>query len=285
MQNKYVVITPAKNESKFIAQTINSMIKQSIKPQQWIIIDDGSSDNTLEIIEEVASKYNWIEVIKNESNEKRAPGAAVVNAFNYGLIKIINDYDFIVKLDADLEFDKDYFEKLLKQFEINEKLGIAGGYCVNLFKGNKIKIDNTPEYHVRGATKMYRKNCFRDIGGLMKRFGWDGIDEMKAMMLGWETKSFRDIIVFHLRPTGKETGLLRYAWRRGKLDHYMGYNPIYLILSCIKNFNKKPYLIFGLSLLAGYIYSYLTHSEQINDRKLILYIKKFQRQRIKFYLN
>jgi hypothetical protein len=117
---------------------------------------------------------------------------------------------------------------------------------------------------------------------LIPRFGWDGIDEVKAMMLGWETKSFRDIIVLHLRPTGKETGLLRYAWRRGTLNYYMGYNPVYLILSCINNFSKKPYLIFGLTLLVGYIYSFLTNGEQITDKKFILFIKKFQSQRIKF---
>ena len=281
MQNKYVVITPAKNESKYIMSTINSMINQSIKPQQWIIVDDGSSDNMFEIIEKSALQYNWINAIKNYSNEKRAPGANVVNAFNYGLSKINTEYDYIVKLDADLEFDEDYFEKLLKQFEINNRLGIAGGYCVNSLKGNKIKMDNTPEHHVRGATKMYRKICLDEIGGLTSRFGWDAIDEMKAMMLGWETKSFRELIVLHLRPTGQETGLLKYAWRRGTLDYYMGYNPVYVILSSINNFSKKPYLLFGLTLLAGYIYCFLTNAEQINDKKFILFIKKFQSQRIK----
>jgi poly-beta-1,6-N-acetyl-D-glucosamine synthase len=283
MQNNYVVITPAKNESKYITSTINSMIKQTIKPQQWIIVDDGSSDNMCEIIEKIALQNKWITVIKNYSSAKRAPGANVVNAFNYGLSKINSDYDYIVKLDADLEFEGNYFEKLLKQFEINDRLGIAGGYCVNSLKGNKLKMDNTPEHHVRGATKMYRKKCLDEIGGLLTRFGWDAIDEMKAMMLGWETKSFRELIVLHLRPTGIETGLLRYAWRRGTLNYYMGYNPVYVFLSCINNFGKKPYIIFGLALLTGYIYSFLTNGEQIEDKNFILFIKEFQSQRIKFY--
>lgn len=281
MQNNYVVITPAKNESKYITSTINSMIKQLIKPRQWIIVDDGSSDDTFEIIGKLALQYNWITAVKNDSNEKRSPGAKVVNAFNFGFSRIIAEYDFIVKLDADLEFDEDYFKNLINQFEINKRLGIAGGYCANLLKGNKSRIDNTPDYHVRGATKMYRKECFEQIGGLVSRFGWDGIDEMKAMMLGWETKSFRNIIIIHLRPTGQETGLIRYAWRRGVLNYYMGYNPIYLILSCINNFSKKPYILFGLSLLGGYIYSYVTNGEQISDRKLIRFIKNFQNKKIK----
>ena len=275
----YIVITPAKNESNYISFTINSMVRQSIKPNKWIIVDDGSVDETVEIVERAAQKYNWISIIKKETNERRAPGSNVVNAFNYGLNTIHVDYNFIVKLDSDLEFEADYFEKLLKEFEQNNKLGIAGGYCVNN-TGDKQKIDNTPEYHVRGATKMYRKKCFQEIEGLVPKFGWDGIDEMKAMMLGWETKSFKNIIVNHLRPTGQETGLLRYAWRRGVLNYYLGYNPLYLILSSINNFSKKPYGLFGLTLFAGYIYSYLTKSEQMSDKKLIDFIKKFQKKRI-----
>jgi glycosyltransferase involved in cell wall biosynthesis len=257
------------------------MIKQSIKPRKWIIVDDGSSDDTYDIVTKAARNYSWITIIKTNSNEKRAPGTNVVNAFNFGLSTIKNDYSYIVKLDADLEFDEDYFEKLIRQFEINNRLGIAGGICVISTKGNKRKIEKTPEYHVRGPIKMYRKKCFDEIGGLMPKFGWDGIDEMKAMMLGWETKSFKDIIVLHLRPTGKETGLLRYGWRRGKLNYFLGYNPLYSILSSINNFSKKPYVLFGLTLFTGYIYSYMTNSEQINDKKFIKFIKKFQSQRIK----
>ena len=281
MKDNYIVITPAKNESKYIRFTINSMIKQSIKPQKWIIIDDGSSDNTFDIVKKVAQNNSWISIIKNYTSEKRASGANVVNAFNYGINTLTDDYNYIVKLDADLEFDEDYFKKLILQFEMNNKLGIAGGYCLNSIKGNKKKIDNTPEYHVRGATKMYRKECFQEIGGLIPIFGWDGIDEMKAMMLGWQTRSFRDIIVLHLRPTGQETGLLKYAWRRGTLNYYMGYNPLYLILSCINNFTTKPYVLFGLTLFAGYIYSFLRNREQLDDKNLINFIKKFQIQRIK----
>ena len=282
MKDNYIVITPAKNESNYIRFTINSMIKQSIKPQKWIIVDDGSSDDTYEIVTKAVRNYSWITIIKTNSSEKRAPGTNVVNAFNYGLSTIKKDYSYIVKLDADLEFDEDYFEKMIRKFEINNRLGIAGGICVISTKGNKRKIEKTPEYHVRGTIKMYRKNCFDEIGGLIPKFGWDGIDEMKAMMLGWETRSFRDIIILHLRPTGKETGLLRYGWRRGTLNYYMGYNPLYLILSCINNFSKKPYVLFGLTLFAGYVYSYITNSEQINDKNLIKFIKKFQSQRIRF---
>jgi poly-beta-1,6-N-acetyl-D-glucosamine synthase len=277
---KYVVITPAKNEAKFISFTISSIINQSIKPIKWIIVDDGSTDHTYELVKESIHNYDWIEVVKNYSNEKRAPGGKVVNAFNFGLSLIKDDYDYLVKLDADLKFNEYYFESLIKQFQINERLGISGGYCINSLKNGDQKIDNTPEYHVRGATKIYRKNCFVAIGGLMPIFGWDGIDEMKAMKLGWQTRSFKNILIYHLRPTGQETGTLRYAWRRGVLNYYMGYNPIYLVLSSLNNFSNKPYILFGLTLLGGYLYSLLTNGEQMQDKDLIKFIKKFQIKRI-----
>jgi poly-beta-1,6-N-acetyl-D-glucosamine synthase len=278
--DRYVVITPAKNEAKFISFTINSIIQQTIKPIKWIIVDDGSTDNTYELVKQSIHDYKWIKIVKNYSHDKRAPGGKVVNAFNFGLSLITEEFNYIVKLDADLKFDNDYFENLIKQFQINPKLGICGGYCINSLKNGSQKIDNTPEYHVRGATKMYKKRCFDDIGGLMPIFGWDGIDEMKAMKLGWQTRSFRDIQIFHLRPTGQETGTIRYAWRRGVLNYYMGYNPIYLILSSLNNFRNKPYIIFGLTLFAGYFYSMLTNGEQLNDKDLIKFIKNFQIKRI-----
>jgi glycosyltransferase involved in cell wall biosynthesis len=274
------VITSARNESQYIGITINSMIKQSIKPDRWIIVDDGSTDDTFEIVKKASKNYSWITLIKNNSSEKRAPGANDVNAFNYAFGNLKDDYNYIVKLDADLEFDEYYFEKLIQQFEANDKLGIAGGYCLDSINTPKQDLFYTPNYHVRGATKMYRKKCFDDIGGLVPRHGWDGIDELKAMMLGWETRSIKDIIILHLRPSGKAIGLLSFAWIRGTTNYYMGYNPLYLMLCCINNFYKKPYVLFGLTLFAGYVYSYVTNSEQIDDKNLIIFIKKFQRQRI-----
>ncbi len=281
MEKKLVIITPAKNEEIHIHHTINSVLRQLHKPVKWLIIDDGSTDNTVEIVNNYIKDFSWIKLIKKNTRGKRAPGANVINAFNYGLSNLTGDWDFIVKLDADLEFEDNYFEKLLSEFEKDSRLGIAGGYIVNLVDGKKQKIDNTPEYHVRGATKVYRKECFNDIGGLMPKMGWDGIDEIKAMMFGWKTKSFKELLVLHHRPTGKETGMLRYAWRWGKSNYYMGYNPLFLMLSCIKRFTRKPYVLFGLTIYLGFIYSYITRKEQISDRNFIKFIRKFQSDRIK----
>ena len=281
MKTRYIIITPAKNEAEHIHTTANSVINQTITPVKWLIVDDGSDDQTYTIMNELSAEYNWISVIKKNTKEKRAPGGNVVNAFNFGLNSLTENYDFLVKLDADLEFKSDYFENLMKEFDKDDKLGICGGYIVNLTDGENYTVDNSPEYHVRGATKMYRKECFDEIGGLIPKMGWDGIDEIKAMMFGWKTKSFKNLNVIHHRPTGKETGMLRYAWRLGKSNYFMGYSPVFLFLSCIKRFARKPYILFGLTIYAGYISAFIKREEQIKDKNFKKFIRKFQSDRIK----
>ncbi len=257
MRKKYIVITPAKNEEEYIPKVIESMIKQTILPVRWVIIDDNSDDNTAEILKKAISNHKWIRLLQSFSDENRAPGAKVVHTFNFGLSTIDEEYDYIVKFDADLEFEADYFERILVEFDLHPKLGIAGGYCVEKYK-NKLKIEPTPTYHVRGATKVYRSECFEDIGGLIPAMGWDGLDEMKAQMLGWETRSIKDISLIHLRPTGKASGSLRYAWLWGKSSYFMGYDPLFFIIRSLKNIYKKPYILFSFTMLISYIFSLIS---------------------------
>ena len=277
--NRYIIITPAKNEEKHINLTIQSVISQTIRPIQWIIVDDNSNDRTAEYAEEACRKYDWIIVVRMISKEKRAPGAKVIHAFNEGLKHIVHSYDYIVKLDADLQFSKDYFEKLLIEFDNNEKLGIAGGFCAEK-KGVELVIERTPNYHVRGATKMYRVECFKDIGGIMPVMGWDGIDEIKAQMKGWKTWSFENLIILHLRPTGKESGGHRYAYLWGQSSYFMGYDPLFFILRALKNYKSHPYIIFSFIMIFGYLQSYVSRKPKIEDKDFIKFIRKFQRKRL-----
>jgi len=275
----YVVITPVKNEEKYLDITINSMINQTILPKLWIIVDDGSTDKTNLIATATAAKYPWIKVITNDHISKRAPGGNVISAFNLGLKRIDCDYEYIVKFDGDLKFDNDYFERLLTKFADNKNLGIAGGYCANIVNSSLV-IDKSPEYHVRGATKMYRKRCFEEIGGLIPAMGWDGIDELKAMMLGWQTRSYPEIILIHLRTTGSGTGRISYAWKWGKSMHFMGFYPLYAILGSIKRTTEKPYFLFGISMLMGFIYQSMKNGQTVEDRELKIFIKTFQKKRL-----
>ncbi|MGA2622482.1 MAG: glycosyltransferase family A protein [Bacteroidota bacterium] len=275
----YVVITPARNEEQYIRFTINSVLNQAVKPKLWIIVDDGSDDRTADVVAEASARVPWIRVFRNQRTGVRAPGRNVVDAFNRGLAEVDCPFDFLVKLDADLDFESDYFEKLLRKFEEDPKLGIAGGYCATT-SGSTVKLDSSPEYHVRGATKMYRRECFEQIGGLVPAMGWDGLDELKAMMLGWRTRSFRDLILVHLRPTGKETGLMRYAWKWGKSYYFMGYDPLFVFGSGVLKFARKPYVLFGCTIITGYVFSFFTGAKVIDDKDLVKFIRRFQRSRI-----
>jgi len=283
MVPSYAIITPARNEEKYIDSTISSVTSQTIKPTIWVLIDDHSTDRTREIIDTARKEFPWIRRLENEKDTERAPGAKVVGLFNQGLASLKNDYDYIVKLDADLSFHSDYFEKLFIEFERDPRLGIAGGYCQYL-DGQTMRIEWTPEYHVRGATKVYRKKCLSDIGGLVPVMGWDGLDEMKAQMLGWKTRSFNDIFVEHLRHTGEATGKIRFAWLWGVSSYYMGYDPLFFIIRCTRNIKRRPYLVFSMMMVFGYLYSFVIRRNQIEDIKLKLFIRKFQRRRIISYL-
>ncbi len=278
--HSYVVITPARNEEKYIGFTIRSMLNQTIQPSLWIIVDDGSSDATANIVADAASGCDWIKLVRNNPSSGRGPGRNVVFAFNRGISEIDRQYDFLVKFDADLQFEPDYFEKLLQKFTEDPQLGIGGGYCA-IRNGKELTIDQPPDYHVRGATKMYRRECFEQIGGLVPAMGWDGLDEMKAMMLGWRTKSFRDLVLVHCRATGSETGLIHYAWMWGKSAYFMGYDPLFFLASCIAKFKKKPYGIFGCTMVAGYLKSFLSRAEVLADEELVRFIRQFQRNRLR----
>lgn len=277
--SNYVVITPAKDEERHIGATIDSMLDQTILPSLWVIVDDGSTDATPQIIDEVVKRIPWIRLAQTNRRTSRFPGADVVNAFLFGLSQVHVDYDYIVKLDADLEFRDEYFEKLLDAFKLDPRLGIAGGVCAHRVRNSAV-IDETPEYHVRGATKMYRKECYQQIGGLVPAMGWDGIDEMKALSLGWRTRSIPELVIIHSRITGSATGLLRYAWRWGKSMHFMGYHPLFALASCSKRIWKQPFLLFGISMLAGYVYSAASNDPLLEDRDLRIFIRDFQRRRI-----
>jgi hypothetical protein len=196
-----------------------------------------------------------------------------------GYESIKDDYDFIIKLDADVSFSSEYFEKIFDEFERDPTLGIAGGYC-QYKDGENLKIEWTPEYHVRGATKVYRKKCFREIGGLIPVMGWDGLDVMKAQMLGWKTRSLKNIFISHLRPTGKATGSIRFAWLWGKSSYFMGYDPLFFIIRCLKNMNRHPYLIFSGTMFLGFLHSVVTCESQLKEKELIKFIRNFQRTRL-----
>ena len=275
----YIVISPVKNEAEFIELTIKSMIDQIHKPILWVIINDGSTDDSEEIVRKYQKEHSWIKLINRPNDIIRKRGKGVVEAFYEGFKTIDDDYDFIVKLDGDVSFGPDYFSSLIKEFISDPRLGIAGGGLYEKPDGINWKL-NTTEDHVRGATKMYRKACFEEIGGLKPSMGWDGIDEWTALSKGWGVKSFLNLKFMHYRYTGAATGYLKSFYEQGYGAFRMGYHPLYLIARGIRRMNDRPFIIGGLAMIWAYFVAWLRREEMLTSYDIVQFVRKAQMQKL-----
>jgi biofilm PGA synthesis N-glycosyltransferase PgaC len=271
----YIIISPVRNEAEYIEKTIRSMIQQTVRPVEWLIVNDGSSDETAHIVTRYMAEHTWIKLVNKEDRGTRQRGKGVVEAFYTGYEAITKDYDFIVKLDGDLSFEPSYFESLLLEFAANPKLGIAGGGVYE--KLHPVDwVLTSPRDHVRGPTKVYRRTCFQEIGGLAPALGWDGVDEWKALSLGWQVQSFLEFKVFHYRVTGAATGWLKSKIEQGYGAYYMGYHPLYMITRATRHMLYRPYLIGGIVMFVSYLMAGLQGHERLPDPSLIRYIRRTQ---------
>ena len=277
---RYVIITPVRDEEKRIEATIESVRQQSLLPAEWVIVDDGSTDRTGEIIDRYATQYSWIRVIHRDNRGFRKSGGGVMEAFYEGYNALdSSDWDFIVKLDGDLTFDFDYFDRCFEYFRQDPELGIGGGEICHDICGT-LKVEANPRFHVRGATKIYRRACWKAIGGLWPAPGWDTIDEVKANMSGWKTYAFTDLRLLHHRFTGSEEGLLRDRVKHGVACYVSGYHPIYVLASSVLRVTQKPYIVGSAAILYGFIKGYLNQSPRVEDRSYIGYIRGQQLRRL-----
>jgi glycosyltransferase involved in cell wall biosynthesis len=281
---RYIIISPVRNEEKYIEKTIQAVISQSLIPEAWILVNDGSTDRTEAIIRSYAGRYDWIRLISLADRGYGQPGGGIVEAFNQGLRGIdAAGYDFLVKLDGDVSFGVGYFEDIAGLFAANPRLGIAGGWVADFVNG-RLRPHVHPANHVRGCIKAYRRECFREIGGLRPQLGWDGLDEMTAQLKGWETKSFRGIVVLHLRPMGAVGGALKAKLRDAKGACIMGYHPLFMVGRCLTRMViDRPPILGGLTMLLGYVYFKVMAVKQVDDRRLVEFIRNQQRNRMKFW--
>jgi biofilm PGA synthesis N-glycosyltransferase PgaC len=279
LQNvKYAIVTAARDEEKYIEATINSVTRQTIQPAEWVIVDDGSTDNTGSIIDQYAERFPWIRAVHRPNRGFRKPGGGVVDAFYEGYNTLRHrEWEFIVKLDADLSFSEDYFEKCFERFDQEPGLGIGGGDIYHDL-GGRLRLQVNPRFHVRGATKIYRRACWEAIGGLWPAPGWDTIDEVKANMLGWKTRAFEDPRLLHHRLTG--SGLLRDSVKHGVVCYVCGYHPLFVAASCLYRLIKKPYIVGSAASCYGFLRSYFTRAARVNDAELIRYVRTQQLRRL-----
>jgi biofilm PGA synthesis N-glycosyltransferase PgaC len=276
---KYSVITPVRDEAEFIEKTIHSMIHQTIKPSEWVIVNDGSTDGTAEIVARYAAEHPWIKLVNRADRGARQRGKGVVEAFYVGYGTLAPDYDVIVKLDADLSFEPNYFEALLRAFASNPRLGITGGGVYEKQDGKNWVLYSYTE-QVRGPTKVYRRACFEAIGGLVPALGWDRIDEWKALLLGWEVQSFPELKVFHYRATGAATGRIKSRIEQGYESHYMGYHPLFLIARGVRHMFHRPYVVGGLAMIVAYFIAGLRRRERLPDPAVIRFIRHTQMRQL-----
>jgi poly-beta-1,6-N-acetyl-D-glucosamine synthase len=276
----YVIISPVRDEEEHIRATIESVSSQTVRPTEWVIVDDGSTDQTGAIIDQYAAQYPWIRVVHRPNRGFRKSGGGVVDAFNEGYSALLSDdWEFIVKLDGDLGFSPNYFERCFEQFEEEPKLGIGGGEIYHDL-GGALKLEANPRFHVRGASKIYRRACWNVIGGLWVGPGWDTIDEVKANMLGWTTRSFSDLPLVHLRPTGAADGHLRDCVKHGMACYTCGYHPLFVLVSCIYRILRKPYLLGSLAIAWGFFKPYFTRQSRLNDKRFRSYLRSQQLRRL-----
>jgi biofilm PGA synthesis N-glycosyltransferase PgaC len=278
----YAVITPVRNEAHFISKTIASMVAQSHRPLRWVIVDDGSADLTANIVEAASLGHDWITLVRRPDRGFRKSGGGVVEAFYGGYLFLEGcNWDFLVKLDGDLSFPSDYFDRCLARFQVDPQLGIAGG-TVYISEGGRLRVDSPgdPPFHVRGATKIYRRACWDQISPLVIGAGWDTIDEVKANMLGWRTRSFQDISLEHHRKTGSADGAWRNWFKNGVGCYLTGYHPAFMLAKCLRRMCGQPPFIPGIALWAGYCSGYIARRPRATDDESVRYLRGQQLRRL-----
>lgn len=278
----YVLITPARNEEAFIGQTIESVISQTILPEKWVIVSDGSTDRTDEIVTRYLAEYPWIELVRMPEHRDRN-FAAKVGCFNAGYEEVKKiKYDIIGNLDADITFDETYFEFLIKKFMEYPKLGVAGTPFVEGSSHYDYRFTNIE--HVSGACQLFRRECFEEIGGYIpiKGGGIDWTAVTTARMKGWKTRTFLEKTCLHHRAIGTGTrNPLLVKFDYGKKAYYLGGHPLWETFRSIYQMKESPYIIGGICLLSGYIWGFLSRMQRPISDDLVKFYRNEQMDRLK----
>jgi glycosyltransferase involved in cell wall biosynthesis len=280
---EYILITPARNEDKFIEKTIQSVISQTVRPKKWVIVSDASTDRTDEIVKQYLPDNDWIKLIRLGENCDRN-FAAKVRCFN-AAYEIIKDesYDIIGNLDADISFDEEFYDYILGKFLEDEKLGVAGTPFVEEgFKSYDHGFVNFD--HVSGAVQTFRRLCFEEIGGYVPVAGGgiDWIAVTTARMKGWKTRTYTGKVCYHARKMGTaESGKLAANFRLGANDYYLGGHLLWQFFRSVLQVKERPYVIGGLFLFAGYLVAFARRVHRPVSSELIKFHQKEQMQRLK----
>jgi poly-beta-1,6-N-acetyl-D-glucosamine synthase len=282
---QYVLITPARNEAEFIGQTIEAVIAQKQKPLRWVIVSDGSTDGTDEIVKRYQAENPWIELVRMPERTERH-FAGKVNAFNAGFARVKDlDFEVIGNLDADITFDPEYLAFLMGKFEANPQLGVGG----TPFREGNHQYDYrfTSIEHVSGACQLFRRKCFEAIGGYTARKigGVDLVAVISARMRGWQTRSFTEKTCQHHRTMAKSRrGPLRSAFYGGHCDYMLGSHLLWQSCRSVYQLTRKPFIVGGCMRLAGFVWGMVSRSEISVTEEFVRFRRKEQMQRLRKFL-
>ncbi|WP_395044693.1 glycosyltransferase family 2 protein [Flavobacterium sp.] len=277
---KYYIVIPSHNEEKFISLTLKSLVEQTVLPNKIVVVDDNSTDNTAEIILEFAKKHSFISLVNKTSDAIHLPGSKVIQAFQTGYETLDDNYDIIVKADADLIFPSNYFETIIKHFQSDASIGMVGGFAYIEKNGEFILENLTDKDHIRGAFKAYRKECFKQIGGLKPAMGWDTVDELLCKFYYWKVITDATLKVKHLKPTGANYNKTA-RYKQGEAFYSLGYGFFITMIASVKLaiMKRKPLLF--LDYIKGFFKAKSTKKPLLVTQEQAKFIRKYRIQKMK----
>lgn len=277
---RYYIIIPAYNEERFIELTLHSIAQQTVLPQKVVVVNDNSTDGTKEVISRLIEDYQWLQLVNRRSDTVHLPGSKVVHAFLEGYNAVDENYDVIVKLDADLILPPDYFERVLDVFKSDNKVGMAGGFCYVEKNGEWVLENLTDKDHIRGALKAYRKECFLQIGKLKPAMGWDTVDELLAKYYGWKVITIESLKVKHLKPTGANYNKAA-RYKQGEAFYSLGYGFIITAIASAKLALRKKSFILFMDYISGYLKALQANNPMLVDDRQAKFIRKYRWSKMK----
>ena len=247
----YYIVIPTYNEEKFVALTLKSLVEQTVLPKKVVVVNDNSTDKTEEVILAFAKNYPFISLVNKTSDAIHLPGSKVIQAFQKGLETLDENYDFIVKADADLIFPNNYFETIISHFQSDDKIGMAGGFAYIEKNGNWILENLTDKDHIRGAFKAYRKETFKQIGNLKPAMGWDTVDELLCKFYNWKVVTDETLKVKHLKPTGANYNKTA-RYKQGEAFYSLGYGFFITCIASLKLAMRKGKPLLFIDYINGF---------------------------------
>ncbi|MDI5899101.1 glycosyltransferase family 2 protein [Flavobacterium yafengii] len=276
----YYIVIPAHNEEAFIALTLDSLISQTVLPKKVVIVNDNSTDKTAEIVTAYAKENSFISLVNKTSSAIHLPGSKVIQAFHKGFETLDEEYDVIVKLDADLILPNNYFETILNIFEKDVTIGMAGGFAYIEKNGEWILENLTDKDHIRGAFKAYRKACFQQIGNLKPAMGWDTVDELLSKFYGWEVVTDASLIVKHLKPTGANYNKTA-RYKQGEAFYTLGYGFLITSIASAKLAMMKKRPLLFLDYIKGFWKAKAAKTPLLVNAEQAKFIRKYRLKKMK----